>query len=200
MLDVDGLRVDKATQVTTDFLSEWGQSVHDCAASYGKNNFFIAGEVTGGDSFGAIYIGRGRQPNMYPPDVPTALTLTNTSSNRFFLRGPGQIALDGVMFHYSVYRALTRFLGMDGDLGIPYDLPVDFADMWNTMARTNDFVNSQTNLPDPRHLYGTTNQDNFRFPAIVNGTQRQNLGAFACALVMPGMQTVISSKGGADDR
>ena len=189
MLDIDGLRVDKATQVTADFLAEWGESVHNCAQEHGKANFFIAGEVTGGDTFGTIYIGRGRQSNMYPSDIQTSMTLTNTTS-KFSLRPAGQIALDGIMFHYSMYRALTRFLGMDGVLEIPNDLPVDFTAMWNRMAVTNDFINSQTNLPDPRHLYGTTNQDNFRFPAIINGTERQNLGAFACALVMPGMQTV----------
>jgi alpha-1,3-glucan synthase len=192
MLDIDGIRVDKATQVTTDFLAEWGQSVHACARRYGKTNFFITGEVTGGDTFGAIYIGRGRQPNNVPPDIVTALTLTNESTDKFFLRSPGLTALDGVAFHYSMYRALTRFLGMDGDLEVAYDAPVDFTDMWNTMAVTNDFLNSQTNKVDPRHLYGTANQDVFRFPAIVNGTQRQNLGAFACALIMPGTHDVYA--------
>lgn len=190
MLDIDGVRVDKATQVTADFLVEWGESIHTCARQYGKTNFFIAGEVTGGDTFGAIYIGRGRQPNNVPPDIVTALTLTNESTERFFLRSPGSAAIDGVAFHYSMYRALTRFLGMDGDLEVAYDTPVDFTDMWNTMAVTNDFVNSQTNKVDPRHLYGTANQDVFRWPGIVNGTQRQNLGAFACALIMPGTHAV----------
>ena len=190
MLDVDGLRVDKATQVTTDYLAEWGQSVHACAQNYGKKNFYITGEVTGGDTFGAIYLGRGRQPNNRPPDLVTALTVTNESTDKFFLRSPGMVAIDGVAFHYSMYRALTRFLGMDGDLEVAYDTPVDFTDMWNTMAVSNDFLNSQTNIVDPRHLYGTTNQDVFRWPSIVNGTERQNLAAFACALIMPGTQAV----------
>ena len=190
MLDVDALRVDKATQVTTDYLAEWGQSVHECATRYGKNNFYIAGEVTGGDTFGAIYVGRGRQPNHRPPDLSTALTLSNTSSEKFFLRSAGEVAIDGVAFHYSMYRALTRFLWMDGNLEVAYDTPADFVDMWNTMAITNDFVNSQTNKVDPRHLYGTTNQDNFRWPSIINGTQKQNLAAFACALIVPGIHAV----------
>ena len=191
MLDIDALRVDKATQVTTDYLAEWGQSVHECAAALGKENFYISGEVTGGDTFGAIYIGRGRQPNQRPPDINTAMTLTNTSTSKFFLRDPGQTGIDGVAFHYSMYRALTRFLGMDGNLQVAYDLPVDFVDMWNTMAVTNDFLNAMTNVVDPRHLLGTTNQDNFRWPAVFNGTQLQNLGAFACALVVPGMHAVM---------
>jgi len=190
MLDIDGLRVDKATQVTTDFLASWGQTTRQCAANLGKNNFYIAGEVTGGDTFGAIYIGRGRQPNQRPSDPATALTLTNSSSSKLFLRDPGVVALDGVAFHYSMYRSLTSFLGMSGSLEVAYDTPVDFTDMWNVMAVTNDFVNSQTGKVDPRHLYGTTNQDVFRWPSLINGTQLQNLASFACALVMPGTHTV----------
>ncbi len=190
MLDIDGIRVDKATQVTTDYLSSWGQATRECARQYGKSNFYIPGEVTGGDTFGAIYIGRGRQPNQRPPDFPTALTLTNTSTDKFFLRPAQDVALDAVAFHYSMYRALTRFLGMDGNLNVAFDAPVDFVDMWNTMAITNDFVNGQTGIVDPRHMYGTANQDVFRWPAIINGTQRQNLASFACALVMPGTHTV----------
>jgi alpha-1,3-glucan synthase len=190
MLDIDAIRVDKATQVTTDYLASWGESTRACARQYGKNNFYIPGEVTGGDTFGAIYLGRGRQPNQRPPDIPTALTLTNTSSDKLFLRAAKDIALDGVAFHYSMYRSLTRFLGMTGNLNVAYDVPVDFVDMWNTMAVTNDFVNGETGVVDPRHMYGTTNQDVFRWPSLFNGTQLQNLAAYACALIMPGMHTV----------
>jgi alpha-1,3-glucan synthase len=193
MLDIDGFRIDKTAQITVDFLADWGQATHDCARRFGKNNFFIPGEVTGGDRFGAIYMGRGRQPNNVPPDMVTALTLNNMSNETYFLRPPGKVAIDGIAFHYSMYRALTRFLWMDGNLEVAYDTPVDFTEMWNLMSTTNDFVNSQTNKVDPRHLWGVTNQDVFRWPAIVNGTQRQNLGAFACALVMPGLHTVPSS-------
>lgn len=192
MLDIDGFRIDKAGQITTDYLAEWGTATHKCARQHGKNNFYIAGEVTGGDTFGAIYMGRGREPDNRPPDTATALTLTNASNETFFLRPPGQTAIDGNAFHYSMYRSLERFLGMDGNFTVAYDTPVDFVDMWNTMAVTNDFVNGETNKVDPRHLYGTSNQDVFRWPSIINGTQRQNLGAFACALVMPGSHTVHS--------
>jgi len=190
MLDIDGLRVDKATQVTTDYLASWGESTRACARSVGKQNFYIPGEVTGGDTFGAIYLGRGRQPNQRPPDFATALTLTNTSSDKLFLRPAKSIPLDGVAFHYTMYRSLTRFLGMDGNLDVAYDAPVDFTDMWNVMAITNDFVNGETGVVDPRHMFGTANQDVFRWPSIVNGTQRQNLASFACALIMPGTHTV----------
>jgi len=195
MLDIDGFRIDKTAQLTIDYLADWGKATHDCARRYGKNNFYIPGEITGGDTLGAIYIGRGRQPNNRPSTFTEALTLTNNSSPKYFLRDSGLVAIDGVAFHYSMYRALTRFLGMDGNLNVAYDVPVDFVDMWNTMAITNDFVNTQTNVVDPRHMYGTSNQDVFRWPSIINGTERQNLGAFACALVVPGTHTVSHPRG-----
>ena len=54
-LDFDAIRIDKATQVTVDALSEWATSARACAAALGKDNLFISGEVTGGDTFGALY-------------------------------------------------------------------------------------------------------------------------------------------------
>ena len=54
-LDFDAIRVDKATQVTVDALSSWASSARACAAALGKNNFYITGEVTGGDTFGSLY-------------------------------------------------------------------------------------------------------------------------------------------------
>ena len=59
MLDIDGFRIDKATQITVDMLGDWADSVRQCARRFGKNNFSIPGEVTGGDTFGSIYLGRG---------------------------------------------------------------------------------------------------------------------------------------------
>lgn len=54
-LDIDAIRIDKATQVTVDALAEWASSARACAAALGKTNFFVPGEVTGGDTFGALY-------------------------------------------------------------------------------------------------------------------------------------------------
>jgi alpha-1,3-glucan synthase len=54
-LDFDAIRIDKSTQVTLDALSEWTSSTRECAAQLNKTNFFIAGEVTGGDTFGSLY-------------------------------------------------------------------------------------------------------------------------------------------------
>jgi len=54
-LDIDAIRIDKATQVTVDALSQWTSATRACAANLGKKNFFIVGEVTGGDTFGSLY-------------------------------------------------------------------------------------------------------------------------------------------------
>lgn len=55
-LDIDAIRVDKATQVTLDAIASWSASTRACAAKYNKPNFFISGEVTGGDTFGSLYM------------------------------------------------------------------------------------------------------------------------------------------------
>jgi alpha-1,3-glucan synthase len=55
-LDFDAIRVDKATQVTLDALSGWAAATRACAYNLGKQNFLITGEVTGGDTFGSLYM------------------------------------------------------------------------------------------------------------------------------------------------
>ncbi|KAF2402249.1 hypothetical protein EJ06DRAFT_520290 [Trichodelitschia bisporula] len=50
------------------------------------------------------------------------------------------------------------------------------------MVLTNNMVNINTGKFDPRHLYGTTNQDVFRWPAITNGTQKNMVGQFVTTL------------------
>jgi len=188
-LDIDGIRIDKATQVTVDALTEWTSSTHQCAKQVGKNNFFIAGEVTGGDTFGALYYGRGRTRTQRPPDLPQAARV-NSSQNEFFLRDNGRIGLDAVAFHYSIYRSLTRFLGMDGNLQVAFDVDVNFVNAWNQIFVNNDFLNYETGLVDPRHMYGVTNFDVFRWPALVSGTEKLLLGTFITSLVMPGIPLV----------
>ncbi|WWD19870.1 hypothetical protein CI109_104338 [Kwoniella shandongensis] len=185
-LDVDGIRIDKATQVTVDFMAKWSNATRACARQYGKNNFFIPGEITGGDTFGALYIGRGRTPTLKPPDFATAINMTQ-DQNQYFLRDEGMAGLDSAAFHYSIYRSLCRFLGMDGNLQVAYDVDVNFITAWNEMVSSNEFLNSQTNEFDPRHMYGTGNQDVFRWPGLTNGTERQQLGQFVANLLMPGM-------------
>lgn len=186
-MDIDGIRIDKATQVTVDALAEWAHHVRQCAQEVGKDNFFIPGEITGGDTFGSIYIGRGRTPGMRTT-YEQALNLTSSEEYRAqFLRDDSYSPLDSSAFHYSVYRNLARYLGMDGRLSVANDIPVNFVDAWNTMMVNNDFLNPHTGEVDPRHQYGTTNQDVFRWPMMTNGTQRQLAGMFVTHLVLPGI-------------
>ncbi|KAI5123355.1 hypothetical protein M0805_001776 [Coniferiporia weirii] len=186
-LDFDAIRIDKSTQVTLDALAEWTTSVRQCADGLGKSNFLITGEVTGGNTFGSLYIGRGRTPDMLPvPDLPTIYNIT-PSDDQYFLRDVGKNGLDGCAFHYSIYRGLERFLGMDGNLEVADDVQVNFVDAWNQIFQYNDFLNWKTNVTDPRHLFGTSNFDIFRWPSLVNGTQRSVLATFITSMLMPGI-------------
>jgi alpha-1,3-glucan synthase len=185
-LDIDGIRIDKATQVTVGFMADWSAHTRECAKQFNKDNFFIPGEITGGDTFGALYIGRGRTPQQRPPSFLDATNMTQDQT-QYFLREADNAGLDSSAFHYSVYRSLCRFLGMDGNLNVAYDIDVNFVTAWNQLVVTNDFLNHQTNEFDPRHMFGTTNQDVFRWPSLANGTERGALGIFISTLVLPGM-------------
>lgn len=191
MLDIDGYRLDKATQITVDALGDFAESMRQCAREVGKENFFIPGEITGGNTFGSIYIGRGRQPDMLPPNLTAAVLTTNASNSSLFIRDEGKNALDSAAFHYSIYRSMTRFLGMDGHLTAAYDVALDWVDAWNEMLLTNDYVNPNTNQFDPRHMYGVSNQDVFRWPSIKNGTDKWLLGNFITTLLLPGIPLLL---------
>ncbi len=52
-------------------------------------------------------------------------------------------------------------------------------------------INANTGKFDPRHMFGVTNQDVFRWPSIVNGTQKQLLGMFLTTLLLPGIPTLV---------
>ncbi|KAK7014847.1 modular protein with glycoside hydrolase family 13 and glycosyltransferase family 5 domains [Favolaschia claudopus] len=184
-LDIDAIRIDKATQVTVDALAGWASSTRACAAALGKNNFFIPGEVTGGNTFGSLYIGRGRTPTQLPPGYSSVANLTS-NQNEFFLREKPLQALDSVAFHYSIYRAMTRFMGMDGNLQAAYDVDTNFVTAWHQMFVENDLIDSLGNL-NPRHMYGTSNFDVFRWPSLQNGNQMSALGTFITSLLLPGM-------------
>lgn len=172
-------------------MGDWSDAVRQCAREVGKENFFIPGEITGGDTFGSIYIGRGREPSMRPKSIKESFALNGTNADdKYFIRDTGKNALDGGAFHYTVYRQLTRFLMMDGNLAAGYDAPGNWADMWNSMAVNNDLVNANTGDIDPRHMYGVTNQDVFRWPAIKNGVNKMVLGLFITTILMPGIPKV----------
>ncbi|KAI9890686.1 MAG: Cell wall alpha-1,3-glucan synthase ags1 [Vezdaea aestivalis] len=191
MLDIDGFRMDKAVQVTVDAQSEWSDYIRQCARRFGKENFFIPGEITGGNTFGSIYLGRGKEPQMASDTLLAATSLANYSDDSLYIRPKGKQALDAGAFHYTFYRSLTRFLGMDGNLASGYDAPLNWVNAWNTMLLTNDFANPNTGEFDPRHMWGVTNQDVFRWPAITMGTQRMLLGMFLSTLHMPGIPLLL---------
>ena len=193
-LDIDGFRFDKAMQVTVDAQGAFSDHIRRCAMDLGKDNFFLPGEITGGNTLGSIYLGRGRQPDMLPENLTVAVTMNNDSDSKYYIRDPGQQALDAGAFHYTIYRSLTRFLGMAGSLASGYDAPLNWVDAWNTMLMTNDMVNPNPGGPnglDPRHMYGVTNQDVFRWPAIKNGTEKMLLGLFITTLHLPGIPLLL---------
>ncbi|KAI1946355.1 Cell wall alpha-1,3-glucan synthase ags1 [Ophidiomyces ophidiicola] len=189
-LDIDGFRYDKATQATIDALADISEAYRSCARKLGKNNFFLPGEITSGNTFGAIYIGRGRQPDMLPSNLKDALLLTH-ANDTYFIRKRGKSALDSGAFHYSVYRSLTRFLGIDGKLAAGHDIPGDWVEGWYRMLITNDFINANTGKFDPRHMFGAENQDVFRWPAVREGVERSLLAAYIVTLHLPGIPLVL---------
>ncbi|KAL8998110.1 MAG: hypothetical protein Q9188_006170 [Gyalolechia gomerana] len=201
MLDIDGFRMDKGLQITADAQGEWTHYIRQCAASVGKHNFFIPGEVVGGNPIGAVYIGRGKEPSMAEEYVSTSVMMTeNSSGSSRYIRDKGKTGFDATAFHYTIYRSLKRFLGtqiidfgsrMDGDIEAYPDSPVDIVEAFNNIIVTNDLVNADSGLFDPRHMFGSENQDVFRWPSIINGTLRGNLGAFITTLVLPGIPLLI---------
>jgi alpha-1,3-glucan synthase len=133
--------------------------------------------------------GRGRTPTQLPPGFLAAANLTS-NQNQYFLRDAPINALDGVAFHYSTYRALTRFLGMDGNLQVAFDIDTNFVTSWNQIFVDNDMINPNTGTVDPKHMFGTSNFDVYRWPSLENGTQRGVLATFITTLVMPGLPLV----------
>lgn len=184
-LDIDGYRIDKGLQVTVDGQGNFSHAMRECANSIGKYNFFIPGEIVNGNANAAVYLGRGKEPSMNVENVTEAAT-TNSS----YIRDNQHHALDAAAFQYTTYRALMRYLGLDGDLLAANDAPVNFQEQWQVMMQSNDFVNANNGKYDPRHMYGVSNQDVLRWPGITNGTERQVLGAFITTLLMPGISLV----------
>lgn len=81
--------------------------------------------------------GRGRVPANYNNlSFEQAYQVQATDSDRF-LRAQGQNGLDSAAFHYSVWRSLTRFLSMDGNLEVAYDVPVNWVTAWNIISTSS---------------------------------------------------------------
>lgn len=115
MLDIDGFRMDKALTITVDAQAEWSDYIRQCARDHNKKNFFIPGEIVGANTLGAIYLGRGKEPQMALPTLDEAIAQTNATNPEYYIRGNTRSALDGAAFHYSIYRSLCRFLGSVSD-------------------------------------------------------------------------------------
>jgi len=119
MLDIDGIRMDKALQTTPDKMAEFSDYQRQCARRHGKENFLMVGEIVGNPALAAVYVGRGKQPDQYinettktsSKNVTIRLLATNESDTNSFIRPFGLSALDGAAFHYDIYGAMTRFLG-----------------------------------------------------------------------------------------
>lgn len=192
-LDIDGFRMDKAMQITVDPMGNFSNYMRDCAKQVGKDNFFISGEIVNGNADGAVYLGRGKTPEMAVNNLTHVATINGKDGDlnqSAYIRPDGHQALDSAAFHYSTYRALMRFLGLDGNLLAANDAPTNFQDQWGVIMATNDLNNAVTGDFDPRHMYGVSNQDVLRWPGLTNGTERQLLGDFIVSLLMPGIPLV----------
>lgn len=80
---------------------------------------------------------------------------------------------------------------MDGHIGAVGDTDYDVVTAWHEIVQTNDLVNANTGKYDPRHMFGVTNQDVFRYPGLTDGTQRQLLGLFVTTLILPGIPLLV---------
>lgn len=89
-------------------------------------------------------------------------------------------------------RALILiYSSIDGVYAAELDTPINWVDGWQTIVETNDMVNTNTGEFDPRHMFGVTNQDVFRWPAITNGVEKNLVGLYVVTMVLPGIPTLI---------
>jgi alpha-1,3-glucan synthase len=79
---------------------------------------------------------------------------------------------------------------MDGKSQV---VDTNFVTAWNEMFVDNDTINPNTGHVDPKHMFGTSDLDVFRWPSLENRTQRGALTTFVTTLVMPGVPLVISA-------
>jgi alpha-1,3-glucan synthase len=177
-LDIDGFRMDKAMQIPVESQANFSRAMRECGKEVGKENFFIPGEIVNGNTNAAIYVGRGKEPTMRYDNYTEAILSNRSSNDEDYIRSDDLHALDAGAFHYSFYRALMRFLGLDGNLLAAGEAPTNFAKQWDEVLKSNDLRNAYTQDFDPRHMYSASNQDVLRWPGLINGTERQLLGTF----------------------
>ncbi|KIK32107.1 glycoside hydrolase family 13 protein, partial [Suillus luteus UH-Slu-Lm8-n1] len=92
--------------VTVDGMTAWATATCACATNLGKKSFYITGEVTGGDTFGSLCMGRDSAPTMLHPSFLQATNLTE-SENQYFC------ALYKAWQHHGCYKlGSTRYFNM----------------------------------------------------------------------------------------
>jgi alpha-1,3-glucan synthase len=188
MLDIDGYRIDKAIQVAVEVQVEFPRYMRECARRHGKENFFIACEIVSEKRLSSVYFGRGRQQDMVPRDVFTALSLATSDDQSNCLRILEYSVIDGATFHYGLYRALVIFLGIDGQLALHSGSRLfNLHDMWQEYRTTDDMINANNGLFDPRHMWGVSNHDVFRWPSIRKGSEKVLLGLLITTVLFPGI-------------
>lgn len=146
----------------------------------------MPGEITGGNRLSSTFVGRGRTAPMYPADVTEAMSSVSTSGG--YIRQSSKSALDSSAWSYVMYRWFEHFFGLAGRISASYDVDyVSLTNANNEIFRTNDLINVNTGKLDPRHMYGMTNHDIFRWPAIKDGLAKSYLGTALMHLLLPGV-------------
>jgi alpha-1,3-glucan synthase len=193
-LDIDGIRVDKATQMTSDFVANvLSPGVRECARALGKTNFFFPGEITSGVDYGAIFVGKGRAPEDVFDTVDETFPGVNETGNGQLaktMRSGSNIGLDSMAFSYSMYRSLLAFMNLKGNILSSYDVGPDPVQAFNYFLRWYDYSNAYNGQFDPRDLFVIGNQDTFRWASIEDGLSRFRLGQVITTLLLPGMPVV----------
>ena len=97
--DIDGFRMDAAKHVTADFIAYFATEARAYAASLGKSNFYVIGEVAAPSDWEGRALGNMFSNPANPNDhgvVPGALTHRLWTLKDTYLAGAGYPGLDGV--------------------------------------------------------------------------------------------------------
>ena len=84
----------------------WSSYIRQCAKRYNKSNFYIPGEIVAGNSFGAVYLGRGMEPEMAESNLTEVVA--SKDAKRKYIRDLDNSALDAGAFHYTVCLRLAH--------------------------------------------------------------------------------------------
>lgn len=88
---------------------------------------------------------------------------------------------------YNTRPSASASASILGPFGTAVGLPTECVSSISETILTNNLVNANTGEFDPRYTYGITNQDSFRWPAVLQGVERELLGLFMTTLFLPGM-------------